>query len=183
VDVHSEHQWILRAQAGDRDAFAALVERYWSSVYRWLARAGRGTHAAEDLTQEVFLKAWGGLRSFRSGTNFRAWLFRIARNCLVDLKRGRSPQPFDGPTDALASPAASPPRVMLDREGRQLLERAVGQLPDEYRVAFLLRAEGGLSFREIATALGLTEETARWRVFKARQLLLDRLGPYLDGSP
>ena len=69
---------------------------------------------------------------------------------------------------------------MLTREALQLLTRAVGRLPDDYRAAFLLRAEEGLSFREIAGVIGVTEETARWRVFKARQKLMNVLAPQLD---
>ena len=68
----------------------------------------------------------------------------------------------------------------LNREALQLLARAVGRLPSEFRAAFLLRIEGGMSFRDMAGVLGVTEETARWRVFKARQKLLSVLAPQLD---
>ena len=71
---------------------------------------------------------------------------------------------------------------VVSREGLQRLARAVGRLPPEFRAAFLLRAEEGLSFREIADALGLTEETARWRVYKARRKLVQVLAPELDGE-
>jgi RNA polymerase sigma-70 factor (ECF subfamily) len=68
----------------------------------------------------------------------------------------------------------------LSREALQLLARAVARLPAEFRSAFLLRAEEGMSFREVGQALGITEETARWRVFKARQKLMSVLAPQLD---
>jgi RNA polymerase sigma-70 factor (ECF subfamily) len=73
-----------------------------------------------------------------------------------------------------------PAEQAQSRESLQLLARAVGRLPAEFRSAFLLRAEEGLSFRQIAEVLGLTEETARWRVFKARQKLLSVLAPQLE---
>ena len=68
----------------------------------------------------------------------------------------------------------------MSRENLQVLTRAVGRLPPDFRAAFLLRVEEGLSFREIASVLETTEETARWRVFKARQKLMDVLAPQLD---
>src|SRR5712692_3280295 len=82
-----EHGLVQRAQGGDRPAFAVLIERYWDRLYRWMFHLTHNQHAAEDLTQETFLKAFGGLASFRAGTNFRAWLFRIAYNSFVNEQR------------------------------------------------------------------------------------------------
>src|SRR5579885_114791 len=82
-----EHRLIRAAQAGDRTAFAALVERYWDRLYRWLYRLTQDRHTAEDLAQESFLKALAGLSKFRAGTNFNAWLFRIAHNTFANYHR------------------------------------------------------------------------------------------------
>lgn len=173
-----ESDLIASAQAGDRPAFAVLVERYWSRLFRWLYHLTHDAHAAEDLAQETFLKAFSGLRTFRPDSNFRAWLFRIGHNNFVNqqrLRRGRrQPLPADVP-----SPAEGPVEQALSREALAHLTRAVGRLPTEFRSAFLLRAEEGLSFKQIAGVLGITEETARWRVFKARQKLLQALNPEL----
>jgi RNA polymerase sigma-70 factor (ECF subfamily) len=175
----AEAALIEAAQKGDRPAFAGLVERYWDRLYRWLYRLSRDRHAAEDLAQETFLKAFAGLASFRAGTNFQAWLFRIGYNNFVNQRRrgSRARQPFP---DEVAGGGAGPAEEAIRRETLQLLARTVGKLPHEYRAAFLLRVEEGLSFREIADVLATTEETARWRVFKARQKLLSVLGPELD---
>src|SRR5262249_38972525 len=80
----------------------------------------------------------------------------------------------------LAAKDEGPVDQVVSREALRLLGEAVARLPADFRAAFLLRAEEGLSFREIAGVLGLTEETARWRVFKARQKLLSVLAPQLD---
>src|SRR3954454_22780584 len=82
-----EDLWIRRAQAGDADAFASLVECYWTQIYRWLYALTQELHTAEDLTQETFLKAWAGIGKFQAGTRFRAWLFQIARNSHIDRRR------------------------------------------------------------------------------------------------
>jgi RNA polymerase sigma-70 factor (ECF subfamily) len=174
-----EHILIHSAQQGDRQAFAVLVERYWDRLYRWLYHLTHNRHAAEDLAQEALLKAFANLARFRTGSNFSAWLFRIAFNSFVTQHRvaARTRQAFP---DQLPDRGIGPFEEALSRELMQLLARAVGRLPEDFRAAFLLRAEEGLSFREIAAVLDTTEETARWRVFKARQKLMAVVAPQLD---
>jgi RNA polymerase sigma-70 factor, ECF subfamily len=169
-----EHRLIVAAQQGDRPAFAQLVERYWDRLYRWLYHLTHDRHTAEDLVQESFLKAFAGLKRFQAGTNFSAWLFRIAHNNYANQCRTSSrtrealpenvPDSQPGPLDRAVS-----------AEALHSLGRAIHRLPAEFRAALLLRVEEGLSFRQIAEVLDLTEETARWRVFKARQKLLSML--------
>jgi RNA polymerase sigma-70 factor, ECF subfamily len=157
---------IRRAQAGDRQAYADLVAEYWDPVHRWLFHLTRDPHRADDLTQETFLKALAGLKSFRAGSNF------------VNLKRqekrtsGTLPEELPGQEIAAQTTAA-------DREALDTVTRAVNDLPPEFRAALLLHAQEGLQYREIANILRTTEETARWRVFKARQKLMKVLAPEL----
>jgi len=179
--VVDENDLIARAQAGDRPAFADLVERYWERLYRWLYHLTHDPHTAEDLAQETFLKAFRGLGGFRPGSHFRAWLFRIAHNSFLNQRRHHARQGQPVP-ELQTAPEHGPAEEAANRETLQLVARAVGRLPSEYRAAFLLRVEEGLSFREIARVLNLTEETARWRVYKARQKLLNVLAPQLDRS-
>jgi RNA polymerase sigma-70 factor, ECF subfamily len=171
-----EHRLIVAAQRGDRPAFARLVEHYWDRLYRWLYHLAHDQHTAEDLAQETFLKAFAGLKKFQAGTNFGAWLFRIAHNnfanqCRASARR-REPLP-----DHLPDSRPGPLDQAVSDEALRSVARAVHRLPTEFRSALLLRVEEGLSFREIADVLDLTEETARWRVFKARQKLLSILAP------
>lgn len=175
-----ESDRIAAAQRGDRAAFARLVEVYWDRLYRWLYHLTRDRHRAEDLTQETFLKALGAIGSFRPGSNFRAWLFRIGHNNFVNLKRvdkrAARGAADDHPTE---DPAAGPEQTAADREVMGRVAAAVADLPTDFRMALLLRAEQGMSFREVAAVLKITEETARWRVFKARQKLVQVVSPEL----
>jgi RNA polymerase sigma-70 factor (ECF subfamily) len=177
--VTEEQSLVQKAQHGDRQAFAVLIGRYWDRLFRWLYHLSHNRHTAEDLVQETFLKAFAKLASFQPGSNFRAWLFRIAYNGFLNLRRseGRARQCFPENFPTLEP---GPVEQAMSQEALRLLARGMGRLPSEFRAAFLLRVEQGLSFREIAAVLCITEETARWRVFKARKKLLEVLGPHLD---
>ena len=173
-----ESVWIQASLEGDRQAFARLVTRYWDRLYRWLYQLSRDVHQAEDLTQDSFLRAFAALASFRLGSNFRAWLFRIAHNSFINAQRAGKKRRQTMPDD-MPDGAAGPVDATMSRETMELLMVAVHRLPGDFRSALLLRVEQELSFREIADILGITEETARWRVFKARQKLLGTLSPEL----
>jgi RNA polymerase sigma-70 factor (ECF subfamily) len=176
---NEEADWIRAAQAGERSAFARLVDRYWDRLYRWLYHLTRDRHVAEDLTQETFLKALGGLSSFRPGSNFRAWVFKIGHNNFVNQKRADRRAKHPLPDDVTGPEIGGPVDTAENREALEQVGKAVAELPADFRAALLLRVEEGLSFREVARVLGTTEETARWRVFKARQKLIKVLAPEL----
>lgn len=174
--LDEEQRLLQAARGGDRQAFASLVDCYWDRLYRWLFHLTHDRHSAEDLAQEAFLRAFAHISSFKLGGKFQAWLFRIAYNNLVNQwrspERTRHTLPADLPTHD-----EGPLEHALTRERMQVLMRAVGRLPADFRAAFLLRVEADLSFREIAEILEVREETARWRVFKARQKLMKVLNP------
>lgn len=174
-----ENDLITAAQTGDRQAFAELTDRYWDRLYRWMFHLTRDRHKAEDLTQETFLKVLAALNSFRAGTNFRAWLFRIGHNNFVNLKRTDRRVGAKLPDYLPEEDTGGPIDSASDREALRIVSEAIEQLPIEFRSAILLRAVDSLSFKEVAVILGITEETARWRVFKARQKLLKVLPPEL----
>jgi RNA polymerase sigma-70 factor (ECF subfamily) len=179
--LHEEARIIVRAHRGDGTAFAELVERYWQRVFRWLFHVTRDRHAAEDLAQETFLRAFAHLNRFQPGTNFKAWVFRIAYNAFANQYRAtrkREPLP-----DKLYDRGVGPVEEAVGHEAVEDMARAVEKLPAEYRAALLLRVEEELSFRQVADVLGLTEETARWRVFKARQKLMELLHPEPHARP
>jgi RNA polymerase sigma-70 factor, ECF subfamily len=167
----------VRAAQRDRRAFDRLYRRYLDRVYSYSFYQLGDHHEAEDVTERTFLAALAGIDGFTDeGATFRAWLFRIAHNAFANHQRARGRQGRPLPEE-LPGRDGSPEEHALSQEALAGLAQAVGRLPTEYRAALLLRAEEGLSFRQIAEVMGLTEETARWRVFKARQKLLQALGP------
>jgi RNA polymerase sigma-70 factor (ECF subfamily) len=179
IDI-SDEELARRAQAGDRPAFGALIDRYWPRVFRWLVGLTRSTQLAEDIAQDTFLKAWKGIAAFAPETSFRAWVFRIAHNGLIDHQRRERPTINVDAWEEQVGPEVVPLNNVVHEETRAMITAACARLPVSVREAFMLRTQEGLSFAEIALALSSTEETVRWRVHKARQHLLKELGAYLS---
>lgn len=151
-----------------------LFERHHRRIYRFFLRLSGDREAAEDLSQEVFLRALRAQSRFRSSGRDEAWLFRIARNLWIDRQRRRRcrPRPPDG--------APGPPPVPARQELRLRLEEALGELPDDEREAFLLREVGGLSYEQIASVCRVSLEAVRSRIYRARRSLREALAERPD---
>src|SRR5262249_34396258 len=145
----AEMNWVRRAQAGDADAFASLVERYWTQIYRWLYALNRELHTAERLPQETFLKAWANLRQFTAGTRFRAWLFQIARNSHIDRRRSHRPDRRRPLPEHLPAADAEPGAALQDRETQVLVRKAIDDLPPAFRPPSLPPTPAGLTYTAI----------------------------------
>jgi RNA polymerase sigma-70 factor (ECF subfamily) len=104
----------------------------------------------------------------------KAWLFRIAHNAYANWVRNRKGKNSLLPNDVLDT-QAGPEELAQENETSQKLQQAIDKLPEEWKAALLLRTQEDMAFREMAIALGTTEETARWRVYKARQKLMETL--------
>jgi RNA polymerase sigma-70 factor (ECF subfamily) len=185
MDESPEASLVEDARRGGREAFAELVRRHARRV-RGIALRMTGDPAdADDLAQEVFMTAWRAIGSFRSGSSFYTWLYRIAVNASLSFlkKRGREKDraPFD---ETLA--VAGPGRVSAP-EGRSALneltvriDEAVAALPVHFRAAFALVVDQGLSHAEAGRILGCSENTVSWRMHRARKLLQARIKPFLE---
>jgi RNA polymerase sigma-70 factor (ECF subfamily) len=183
-------QWFRRARQGDYDAFEALVGRYQRRVYG-LAWRILGQHQdAEDVTQQTFLSVLEHLADFREESSVATWVLRIAANHAAKVlrkKRGLPTRPLEVAADPGDSYATLPhpdfiaqwrdsPEELAERaEVRRLLDQALAELDDKYRLVFLLRDVEGLSTHQTAETLGLTEPTVKVRLLRARLLLRERL--------
>ncbi len=160
-----------------RVAMAAWVNVYWTAVYDLLYRMAGQQHEAEDLTQETFLRAAQRRDSFTAGTNARAWLMRIATNAFLDSRRRKKVARTQPMMDEANLPAANVGLAgdLNNQELGAALATALQQLPEAPRAVFLLRTREELSFKEIAQAVGGTEENARWQMLQARRKLMESL--------
>jgi RNA polymerase sigma-70 factor, ECF subfamily len=175
---------VIRAAAGDRDAFGLLVERYQSRIYNLAMALGVRRADAEDVAQEVFVRAFQGVRRFRGDSRFRTWLYQIAVNAARSYRaspyqREARPVGHDDQDMARQDPAIDDPfvRRLADRE---LIDRALAGLPAEWREAVTLRDVEGFSYREIADMTGMPLGTVESRIFRARQQLRATLSVLLE---
>ena len=182
TDERAEQDLVRLARSGDRSAFAQLVERYWDRLRQWLCSMTQQSHQAEDLTQEAFLKAWVSLPNLQEVATFRVWLFRIAKHAWLDSSRGPRGRATETLPLALAETHPGPLEQVLDAETQQMLQQAIERLPPDYRATYWLWTREHMPYAEIAAVLGITEQKARWRVFKARSLLVKALRKHLDLS-
>jgi RNA polymerase sigma-70 factor, ECF subfamily len=159
----------------DREAFAAAVDEYWSTVYRFLYCSTGHAQDAEDLAQETFLRAWNRLNTFEPGTAMRVWLLRIAANAAIDLHRRRRKLGFTHLGHDPPARLVGPGHALELTEQAGLLMVAMEQLSEMTRMVFHLRAQEDLSFREIAELTGTTEQGARQHMHQARTRLLKQM--------
>jgi RNA polymerase sigma-70 factor (ECF subfamily) len=187
LDGTSDEEAIRRVLAGDRDAFAVLVERYQGRAYRLALRVLRDEESARDAVQDAFLKAYGALSRFQRRSSFYTWLYRLVMNQCLDLKRrDKSDRHVEwedggvGESGALAPPEVAgvrfaPAASMMRRELREGIAEAVGRLPDGPRETLLLREVDGLSYAEIAEAQSIPRGTVMSRLHYARKQLQSHL--------
>lgn len=187
MDERPEERLVEEARKGGREAFAELVRRHERRVYGVVYRMAGDHSDADDLAQEVFMTAWRSIGSFRSGSSFYTWLYRIAVNASLTFLRKRAREKgraaFDEnmsvPDRAYGAPS-SPEASSAAIEFRGRAEEALLSLPAHFRSSFVLVAGEGLSHREAAKVLGCSENTVSWRMHKARKLLRARLIPWLE---
>ncbi len=187
-----EAQFIEKLKAGDPESFNTLVDRFGGHVYGLLLRITRDPEEAQDLTQETFLRALKGIKKFRGESGIRTWLFRIAINQSrnrfrwwkrrkksktdsIDAKKGDSEITIgEGLSDNTPDPLAN---VMM-AERKQMLLKAIGELPDAYREAVVLCDIEGLSYEEIAEVLEIGMGTVKSRIARGRRELRTKLADF-----
>ena len=186
-----ENALLARAQNGDSAAFEEIVRAHEATVYRLALRQLGSREDAEDAAQEVFLKAWTALGSFRGESKLSVWLYRITSNVCTDALRRRretvslSAENEDGEPLELELPDERfDPAALLERKDlRERIGAALTLLPPEAREILLLREIGGRSYDEIAETLELDIGTVKSRIFRARKKLCALLeGNFSSGA-
>lgn len=172
-----DHALIAAARAGDRDAFATIVDRETAAVYRTCLRILGRPHDAEDVTQEAFVAAFRGIGGFRGEGTARAWLMRIAtRQAYRRLTQRRPTAELDEVGEArLADRSNEPTRLLVAAESRDSVRDAVAALPDPYREVVALRFFGDLSLAEVSEATGRPINTVKTHLRRG----LERLRPLI----
>lgn len=189
--IVSEAELLEGLRAGDPLAYRRLVEENSANIYNLALKLLGDEHEAEDVLQETFLSAFQAIGRFEGRSQLSTWLYRIAYNASLMRLRKREKmttfsldQPFveeetgDGAIHHIADWSTVPDDQLLTAEAREEMDRAIAELPDTLRVAFVLRDIQGLSGTEAAEVLGISVQAVKNRLHRARLRLRDRLSVY-----
>ena len=177
--LNKEADFIQKAVKGDKEAFGFLYELFTAQILNYFYARTSNYQIAEDLTENVFIKAWTNLPKFgkkKKGLNFRAWLFRIAHNLLVDFYRTQKrEQPLDQIAETITN--FNPPLFAAEnKEEKNQLHRAIKLLDEKSQHVVISRFLIGMSHKETAQSLGLTESNVRVIQFRALNKLKEIIG-------
>ncbi|HVB73466.1 MAG TPA: sigma-70 family RNA polymerase sigma factor [Ktedonobacteraceae bacterium] len=176
-----DQQLVAASKRGDQDAFAQLVQRYQRRIFNLVYRMLQQYEEASETTQEAFLAAWQGLPSFRGEARFATWLYRIAYNCalkqLETRKRDRALQVALQAEQALESvDGQESASAQIDEHERQaFVQEHLSHLPAKYRAVLILRHLQDMTYEEMAEILTMPVGTIKTHLFRARNLLKERL--------
>jgi len=180
---------VARILEGDRDRFTELVRRYEKRLVNYVYRITHRYEEAHDLAQEIFVKVYLALDRYDPKYQFSTWLFRIAQNASIDALRKKSlPEvPLSRPTEdepqkerEFADTGISPYRALKNKQLAAAIDKAVENLPPDYRELIQLRHFAELSYEEIATMKKLPLGTVKKKLFRARNLLKNELDSFVE---
>ena len=179
-----EEALVERARDGEGEAFKALFERHVSAVRRFLRDVMRDASAADEATQETFVRAHAMLQRLEQRARVKAWLLGIARNVAFEHRRARRDEveleDSEAPIEAVI-PSPDPERLLLDRELERQFDEALGALSAHRRAALVLRLDHGLAYEEIATLMGWTLPMVKNEIHRARLKLREAMLPHVGG--
>lgn len=181
-----ENRLVQQSLEGEEEAFGALVKKYKTKVFNMAYSFTRDREAADDLAQEVFIKAYYALGKFKFKSGFGTWLYRIAVNHIKDHLRKQKKErhvSFDDvyQESKLSQDAADRREDAREKESRiKLLHQALQSLPQKHRVILTLRDIQGHSYEEIASILNLSPGTVDSRLHRARKMLREKISPFLS---
>jgi RNA polymerase sigma-70 factor (ECF subfamily) len=194
-DPVDDAELVDAARRGDRDAFRTLFERYHRRAYALAFGVLRHQDDALDVVQDAFIKAHKYLDKFEGTSSFYTWLYRIVMNLAIDhLRKHRRVKPVELDDQHLEEAAgddtllpkilgANPGRALMDKEIRARIDQALGELSDNHRAVLIMRELEGLSYEEMAQAMGCSKGTIMSRLFHARKNMQRQLVDLVDRAP
>jgi RNA polymerase sigma factor (sigma-70 family) len=175
---------VHRIVAGEKELFEILLRRHNQRLFRIIRSYLKDSDEVQDAMQNAYLKAFDKLHQFQGSSSFSTWLIRIGINealqRLKNIKREKviylNPHDVgEGLLNQIQDKQIGPEKKMMQQEGKQLLEKAIDNLPEKYRVVYMLKEVEGLPTEEVCESLGLTESNVKVRLHRAKSLLKESL--------
>ncbi|HXG30867.1 MAG TPA: sigma-70 family RNA polymerase sigma factor [Thermodesulfobacteriota bacterium] len=186
MQMESDIELMLRAKSGDESAFTDLMRRHYKGLVNYIYRFTNDREASEDVAQEVFLRVYRSVKSYKPEARFSTWLYKIATNlCLTRIKskareRNVSLDEIEEITGDLGdSDSESADQVTFRKEIRNAIFEALESLSERERVAIILCKYEGLPYEEVAEVIGCTVGAVKTYVYRGRMKLIEMLKPYL----
>lgn len=189
--AETDQQLVARVQKGDSRAFDVLVLKYQHKIFGLISRYIHDADEVQDVAQEAFIKAYRALPRFRGDSAFYTWLYRIAINTAKNhlVARSRRPPGSDVEIDdaeyfeggGALREIETPESALFGEELKQVVDRAIAELPDDLRTAVTLREFDGLSYEDIAEVMDCPVGTVRSRIFRAREAIDRQVKQQIDG--
>lgn len=184
--VLGDEQLVVQTQAGDRDAFRQIVERYQNLICSLAYNATGDVGQSEDLAQETFIAGWKQIAQLREPAKLRSWLCGIARNLINNRRRRLAAQPWPAAAAAddqeLVAPEPSPGEAAVKREQEAILWQALERIPADYRQPLILFYREHRSVEFVARDLELSEDVVRQRLSRGRKLLQREVLAFVEGA-
>ncbi|MEQ1636156.1 MAG: RNA polymerase sigma factor RpoE [Methylococcales bacterium] len=187
-----DNDLVLRVQRGDKRAFDLLVIKYQHRIIQLVNRYVKDPSEAQDIAQEAFIKAYRALKDFRGDSAFYTWLYRIAINTAKNFLVAKSRRSSDYEVDIQDAEQIenapqlqgmdTPEQLLLNDEILRIINKAIEELPEDMRMAIMMREIEGLSYEEIAQIMNCPIGTIRSRIFRAREAIDNKLNPLLTNG-
>ncbi|HTK82043.1 MAG TPA: sigma-70 family RNA polymerase sigma factor [Bacteroidota bacterium] len=158
---------------GDQKAFGKIVDKYQRPIFNVALRILNNVNEAQDIAQEVFIKAYNNLPNFNHKYKLFSWLYRIAINESLNLQQSR--RRGEALNEGMISGDGTPEDILNNNESSEMINIAIGRLNQDYQTVIILKHLQGFSYNQIGEILGIPEKTVKSRLFTARQQLKDIL--------
>ncbi len=171
-----DFELINKILSGDNDAFSEIVTRYKNLVYSVILRMINDYEEANDISQEVFIKVYKNLAKYQPEYKFSTWIMRITTNHVIDYLRKRKQETVNiEDVDYELSSSSNPEREYLEKEQSEIFAKAIGKLPEMYKLPIVLYHIKRFSYQEIADMLNIPLSKVKNRIFRGRRLLKEIL--------
>lgn len=186
-----ENDIIIKVQRGNTEAFSSIVDLYKNRVFACAYKFTNDYSEAQDLSQEIFIKIFNNISSFRFESSLSTWIYKIATNKCIDYKRKKKIKissfneaynKESSPDIKLSSKDRSPEEIVISDEKQREVHKAIYDLPEIYKTVIIMYHFNELSYREISKILKVPEKTVETRLYRARQLLKKKFSNKSSGG-